>query len=403
MALRCHLARKNRVPKSALKKIPTKKYQKTDKYDTCPICLNEYEEGVKIRLLPCEHIYHMDCIDKWLLRNNRFCPVCKRRVLPGGESDSENETSTESTSSIRPTAANNNNQNEEDTAPILANDEHHIHNYVESVGDWTSHQTITSLNSNLNGGANVNNSNVNIGIASSSKYGSINSINMVSESSKNPNNNAQTNINQEIINRAFLIDSTKSSTNVPMIDSKHTPVEFYTPRSSNQNMFLESYEASKAATAAASSTTSATNTSEIIKDNDKNIKLKSIKKTSNKKSKKSKIQPIQTVNKIVSKLSSNKQQQQQQQQNRDDNDDELLDCELTVSKSSSSSSKSKKPDEPSEIFYSYRNENYQKDESDTADDDDDKLILEEESTNDVSTLIKLEDDDVKDQDKTEQQ
>ena len=55
LALHCHKIRKNRFPKSALKKIPTKKYQKTDKYDTCPICLNEYEEGVKIRILPCEH------------------------------------------------------------------------------------------------------------------------------------------------------------------------------------------------------------------------------------------------------------------------------------------------------------------------------------------------------------
>ena len=55
LALHCHKIRKNRFPRSALKKIPTKKYQKTDKYDTCPICLNEYEEGVKIRILPCEH------------------------------------------------------------------------------------------------------------------------------------------------------------------------------------------------------------------------------------------------------------------------------------------------------------------------------------------------------------
>lgn len=89
--------RKNRFPKSALKKIPTKKYQKTDKYDTCPICLNEYEEGEKMRILPCEHAYHVECIDKWLLRNNRFCPVCKRRVLPGGsdsESDDGRETAT---------------------------------------------------------------------------------------------------------------------------------------------------------------------------------------------------------------------------------------------------------------------------------------------------------------------
>ncbi len=34
--------------------------------------------------------YHIECIDKWLLRNNRVCPVCKRRVLPGG-SDSESD------------------------------------------------------------------------------------------------------------------------------------------------------------------------------------------------------------------------------------------------------------------------------------------------------------------------
>lgn len=54
-AIHFYKLRKNRFPKSALKKIPTKKYQKSDKYDTCPICLNEYEEGVKIRILPCEH------------------------------------------------------------------------------------------------------------------------------------------------------------------------------------------------------------------------------------------------------------------------------------------------------------------------------------------------------------
>jgi hypothetical protein len=99
--MHCHKIRKNRFPRSALKKIPTKKYQKSDKYDTCPICLNEYEEGVKIRLLPCEHVYHIECIDKWLLRNNRVCPVCKRRVIPG-EPDSDEESN-----SNRPTSTSN--------------------------------------------------------------------------------------------------------------------------------------------------------------------------------------------------------------------------------------------------------------------------------------------------------
>jgi E3 ubiquitin-protein ligase RNF13 len=93
-------SRKNRLSRSALKKIPTKKYQKTDKYDTCPICLDEYEEGVKIRILPCEHVYHIKCIDEWLLKNNRFCPVCKRRVLPGDEESADEEEDNQNSSRI---------------------------------------------------------------------------------------------------------------------------------------------------------------------------------------------------------------------------------------------------------------------------------------------------------------
>lgn len=104
-------SRKNRLSKSALKKLPTKKYQKTDKYDTCPICLDEYEEGVKLRILPCEHMYHIKCIDEWLLKNNRNCPVCKRRVLPGDD-DSESE-SENSSHNVRSSGNASNNRNPE--------------------------------------------------------------------------------------------------------------------------------------------------------------------------------------------------------------------------------------------------------------------------------------------------
>ena len=42
----------------------------------CVICLEHFKDGDKIISLPCVHIYHGDCIKKWLLRTN-FCPICK--------------------------------------------------------------------------------------------------------------------------------------------------------------------------------------------------------------------------------------------------------------------------------------------------------------------------------------
>ena len=42
----------------------------------CVICLEHFNAGDKIISLPCVHIYHSDCIKKWLLEKN-FCPICK--------------------------------------------------------------------------------------------------------------------------------------------------------------------------------------------------------------------------------------------------------------------------------------------------------------------------------------
>lgn len=43
----------------------------------CAVCINEFEDGDSIRLLPdCSHVFHEECIDAWLA-SHITCPVCR--------------------------------------------------------------------------------------------------------------------------------------------------------------------------------------------------------------------------------------------------------------------------------------------------------------------------------------
>ena len=42
----------------------------------CMICLDDINIGEKESTLPCLHIFHPDCLEKWIERK-RLCPVCK--------------------------------------------------------------------------------------------------------------------------------------------------------------------------------------------------------------------------------------------------------------------------------------------------------------------------------------
>ncbi|KAL6217879.1 hypothetical protein ACLB2K_011096 [Fragaria x ananassa] len=46
--------------------------------ETCSVCLVEFEdEDVVSQLSKCGHVFHMDCIEKWMERNNFTCPLCR--------------------------------------------------------------------------------------------------------------------------------------------------------------------------------------------------------------------------------------------------------------------------------------------------------------------------------------
>ncbi|XAR48986.1 hypothetical protein NMG60_11031992 [Bertholletia excelsa] len=49
-------------------------------FSECAVCLNEFQEGEKLRAIPnCGHVFHVDCIDVWL-QGNVNCPLCRTSI-----------------------------------------------------------------------------------------------------------------------------------------------------------------------------------------------------------------------------------------------------------------------------------------------------------------------------------
>jgi len=43
----------------------------------CHICLQNFADGEELRALPCNHSFHVDCVDAWLKQKSSSCPTCR--------------------------------------------------------------------------------------------------------------------------------------------------------------------------------------------------------------------------------------------------------------------------------------------------------------------------------------
>ena len=54
--------------------------------DVCAICLNNMDDSSETRYLPCKHIFHSQCLSRWL-EARLCCPKCQQKLGARAESE----------------------------------------------------------------------------------------------------------------------------------------------------------------------------------------------------------------------------------------------------------------------------------------------------------------------------
>ena len=49
--------------------------ESSGKDEMCVICMEKFSKGCVVKELPCGHLFHSDCITRWLTKNSQCCPV----------------------------------------------------------------------------------------------------------------------------------------------------------------------------------------------------------------------------------------------------------------------------------------------------------------------------------------
>ncbi|KAJ5966228.1 hypothetical protein N7481_012942 [Penicillium waksmanii] len=98
---------------------------------SCPICTDDFIKGQDLRVLPCSHQFHPECIDPWLINVSGTCPLCRIDLNPNkteenGEENENGENTEETPTTAEGTAT--------PTAEVTQSRHNRLTNYLHGHG-----------------------------------------------------------------------------------------------------------------------------------------------------------------------------------------------------------------------------------------------------------------------------
>ncbi|KAK9062219.1 hypothetical protein SSX86_019405 [Deinandra increscens subsp. villosa] len=123
------------LDESQIESIHVFKYKRDDKLiegTDCSVCLSEFEEDERLRLLPkCSHAFHVPCIDTWL-RSHKNCPLCRAPIINPTD-DHETEHAINESNSIESSTNEETETETETETPVSGSETIEDHHHVVDV------------------------------------------------------------------------------------------------------------------------------------------------------------------------------------------------------------------------------------------------------------------------------
>lgn len=111
----------------------------------CTICLEDYNDGDKLRILPCQHAFHSECILPWLTERAPTCPLCKALLEVEREGDEAHRQMLQQRRQAAEEGGEGNGDEGEGLSTILSGDveegdtdEQNVHRGSNEVSSWRS-------------------------------------------------------------------------------------------------------------------------------------------------------------------------------------------------------------------------------------------------------------------------